>query len=39
MDLIDELLERDASTVNSTIIGKWFDSWKQSDTMYIGYVF
>ena len=25
MDLIDELLERDAGTVNSTIIGKQFD--------------
>lgn len=26
MDLIDELLERDAGTVNSTIIGKPLDS-------------
>lgn len=25
MDLIDELLERDAGTVNSTIIGKQLD--------------
>lgn len=42
MDLIDELLERDAGTVNSTIIGEWFDSWAEIQakrTMYIGYVF
>lgn len=29
MDLIDELLERDAGTVNSTIIGKSLDSPKR----------
>lgn len=34
MDLIDELLERDAGTVNSTIIGKPLDSFgKNSKAM------
>lgn len=34
MDLIDELLERDAGTVNSTIIGKPLDSFgKESKAM------
>lgn len=28
MDLIDELLERDAGTVNSTIIGKPLDLFR-----------